>query len=304
MLKNSRLMGFIVIFLAYVGALGIGLAAFQNLLPVANIYLRILFADAAATVFVYLVGLIVGNTSVYDPYWSVAPIIILPLCMIYFQSYSWPSIFICSVIALWGLRLTNNWITTFTNLNAQDWRYDMLKQKTKGFYPLVSLLGINLFPTVIVFGVICPIIALIIKNDNIAVNPMFCLGSVISVLALLIESLADRQMRDFRKTNRIKGKIIDVGLWKYARHPNYFGEIIFWWGAYAAMVAYLPELWFLGLGALANTLMFLFISIPMAERRLAATKMGFAAYKKRTNSIWLLPLRHPKNEEEEQVASR
>ncbi|MDD3866893.1 MAG: DUF1295 domain-containing protein [Eubacteriales bacterium] len=80
-----------------------------------------------------------------------------------------------------------------------------------------------------------------------------------------------------------------AGVWKYARHPNYLAEIIFWWGIYLFLVSVRPRLWLLGFGALLNTLMFLFISIPMAEKRLAREKDGYEEYAARTRM--LLPIK-------------
>ncbi|MCL2462774.1 MAG: DUF1295 domain-containing protein, partial [Defluviitaleaceae bacterium] len=73
--------------------------------------------------------------------------------------------------------------------------------------------------------------------------------------------------------------------WKYARHPNYLGEIMMWWGVYIIMLSAAPGAWPLGAGALANTLMFLFASIPMADRRNRAERPGFEEYYKETNSL-------------------
>ena len=86
-----------------------------------------------------------------------------------------------------------------------------------------------------------------------------------------------------------KKEIIRVGLWKYSRHPNYLGEIIFWYGV--ALVLILPSynFWYLGLGAILNTLLFLFISIPLAENHMKTYKPGFDEYKKKTRM--LLPIK-------------
>ena len=115
-------------------------------------------------------------------------------------------------------------------------------------------------------------------------------GSVLflclSVGAATMQGVADIQMHTFRK--RPRGPFIRRGLWKYSRHPNYLGEILMWWGVALAVICAAPEKWYLGAGALANTVMFLTISIPMADRR-QSRKPGFAAYKKQTRI--LLPIK-------------
>jgi steroid 5-alpha reductase family enzyme len=81
------------------------------------------------------------------------------------------------------------------------------------------------------------------------------------------------------------------GVWRHSRHPNYLGEIIVWWGVYLVMLSAYPELWFLMIGALANTALFLFISIPLAEKHLATYKAGFSAYLQETRQLMPLPKR-------------
>ncbi|MDD5017054.1 MAG: DUF1295 domain-containing protein, partial [Eubacteriales bacterium] len=79
------------------------------------------------------------------------------------------------------------------------------------------------------------------------------------------------------------------GLWRYSRHPNYLGEVLFWWGVWVIQMSVLPALWWTIFAPTAMTLLFLFISIPMMEKRLLASKEGYAAYKKSTSMLLLLP---------------
>ena len=93
-------------------------------------------------------------------------------------------------------------------------------------------------------------------------------------------------MHRFRK-NRT-GTFIRTGLWKYARHPNYLGEILMWWGVALAVISVYPSAWYLCAGAVANTILFLVVSIPMADNR-QSKKEGFAEYKAATRM--LLPVK-------------
>ncbi|MDP3720991.1 MAG: DUF1295 domain-containing protein [Anaerolineaceae bacterium] len=112
---------------------------------------------------------------------------------------------------------------------------------------------------------------------------------MISVIGVSLETIADRQMQDFRRKNLGKSAMIREGLWKYSRHPNYLGEILMWWGVYLVCLASSPSAWMLGLGALLNTALFLFISIPLAEKRLAKYKEGFSEYQKQTRMLLPFP---------------
>ena len=110
----------------------------------------------------------------------------------------------------------------------------------------------------------------------------------LSVFAFTMQGIADVQMHKFRKSKT--GGFIRVGLWKYSRHPNYLGEILMWWGIGLAAVCALPSQWYLITGALLNTLLFLGISIPMADKH-QARKDGFAEYKAQTRMLF--PIKKP-----------
>lgn len=283
-MKHSRAAGFTVITVIYIVAVGFGAALFM-LLPELHIFWRVLIADAGATVFVYLTGVLLGNASVYDPYWSVAPIVILTGTALHFQTITNAGVLLMlSAIWFWGLRLTCNWAYTFKNLNTQDWRYDNFKRRFPRSFQLISFFGINMFPTVIVYLCLLPGIVFIRES---AFNAVTALGAAVCVAAAALQMAADIQLHRFRRENA--GKLIRSGLWKHSRHPNYLGEILMWWGVYIIMLSAAPRLWFLLAGAFANTLMFFFVSIPLADNHNREKREGFEAYLRETNS--LLPFR-------------
>ncbi|PKL01273.1 MAG: hypothetical protein CVV56_01355 [Tenericutes bacterium HGW-Tenericutes-1] len=285
-MKKNRTFGFAIIAIIYVLAVLLGLFVFRWMETYVTFYLAIFIADVIATLFVYLTGVFVKNTSVYDPYWSVQPLVIVLFILTRFQVWNLGILMMLIALFYWGIRLTANWAYTFDSLESQDWRYDMLKEKSGKLYPVVSLLGINLFPTVIVFLAVLPAIVFFEKGGS---NFFTFVGFALCLLAASLQLFADIQMQRYRKSPHDKSEIINVGLWKYSRHPNYLGEILMWWGVFIMMFSVNPNLWIYGIGALLNTAMFFFISIPMAEKRLANYKANFDNYKK--NTRMLLPLK-------------
>ena len=187
-------------------------------------------------------------------------------------------------VSFWAIRLTANWAYTFGNLTHQDWRYTMLKEKTGIFYPIINLVGIHMVPTLVVYGCILP--AVYAVREGVEANIASILFILMSVCAATMQGIADIEMHKFRK-NRTS-TFIRIGLWKYSRHPNYLGEILMWWGIGLSVVCACPDAWYLAFGALANTLLFLCVSIPLAEER-QSRKVGYAEYKKQTRM--LLPIR-------------
>lgn len=280
-IKKSRAASFVAVALVYIAAFAAGIAVYC-LLPYA-FWLNLLLADTAATVVTFVFSLIFKNASVYDPYWSVQPPLILA-CFALFAEPDPMRFLLLAAVFFWGIRLTANWAYTFKGLMHQDWRYTMLCEKTGVFYPVINFVGIHMVPTLIVY--LCTLPAVFAFVYDVRLNPLSAAFILLSVLAAAFQGIADVQMHQFRKS--AVGGFIEIGLWKYSRHPNYLGEILMWWGIGLSVFFALPERPYLLAGALANTLLFIFVSIPMAEKR-QSRKEGFAEYKSHTRV--LLPIK-------------
>ncbi len=280
-LKQSRLASFIAVALVYVIATVVGIATYNSL--DLTWWLALLVADVVATVVTFAFSVIFSNASVYDPYWSVQPPVIL-IAFAIGRKLTWLGIMLIIAVSFWATRLTANWAYTFSNLNHQDWRYTMLKEKTGTFYPIVNFTGIHLVPTLVVYACILPAAYAIIHN--ISANIFSIIFILISLTAAVMQGIADMEMHKFRKNKT--GPFIRNGLWQYSRHPNYLGEILMWWGIALSVICAAPDAWYLAAGALSNTALFLFVSIPLADGR-QSHKEGFAEYKTETRA--LLPIR-------------
>jgi steroid 5-alpha reductase family enzyme len=280
-LKENRAASFVTLALVYILATIVGIATYQAIS--APWWLSLLLADVMATIVTFLFSLIFGNASVYDPYWSVQPPVILVAFAVGKRLTAF-GVLLLIVVGYWALRLTANWAYTFHGLMHQDWRYTMLHEKTGMFYPIINFVGIHMVPTLVVYACILPAVFAI--REGLHGNIGSFLFLLLSVGAATMQGIADIQMHTFRKHRT--STFIRIGLWKYSRHPNYLGEILMWWGVGLSVVLAAPHMWPLLLGALLNTALFLFVSIPMADGR-QSRKEGFSAYKAETRM--LLPIR-------------
>jgi steroid 5-alpha reductase family enzyme len=288
---QGRARGFALVTLAYVVALGVAaasVAALRGLHPL----LVVLGADVAATLAVFGFSYAFGNSSFYDPYWSVAP----PLIALYLaglpQAQAAPGLRQAAVLALvfaWALRLTLNWARGWTGLRHEDWRYVDIRERTGSRYWMASLTGIHLFPTLQVYlGCLALWPALV--TGTRPPGWLDALAALVTAAAIGIELVADEQLRAFRRSAP-PGAIMASGLWSWSRHPNYFGEILFWWGLGLFALAADPRAVWALVGALAISLMFVTASIPMIERRMGARRPGYAEHARRTSSLIPLPPR-------------
>ena len=280
-LKENRAVSFVFVFIVYLIATALGILTYRSLSYAW--WLSLLIADVVATVLVFAFSLLLKNASVYDPYWSVQPPVILAALALGSGINAY-GILLLSVVSLWAIRLTANWAYTFADLTHEDWRYRMLKENTGAFYPLINFVGIHMVPTLVVYACILP--AAYAIKASISTNVFGVLFLAVSLLAVLLQGVSDAEMHKYRKKR--DGAFNRHGLWKYSRHPNYLAEILMWWGVALSVVFSAEGAWHLLLGALLNTALFLFVSIPMAEKR-QSKKEGYAEYKKQTRM--LLPIK-------------
>lgn len=265
----------LLITLMYVIAAVTGVLIFSKLSPVIPEVWALLVADAVATVIVWGWGLVYENVSVYDPYWSVAPPVIFTAWALYKGIFSLPVILLLVAVWYWGIRLTGNWAGTFKGLGHEDWRYTRYREtQSPPLFQVTNFFGLNMMPTVLVFFCMVPGLRLI--ESGVTANLFSWIGLAICLSAASIQLVADTQIHRFLKEH--PGQFCTVGLWKHGRHPNYFGEISFWWGIWV-MYAAQAGVDILLLAPIAMTCLFLFISIPMMEKRQLATKPGYADYR-------------------------
>lgn len=248
---------------------------------------RLAAADLAATVFIFICSFVFNNSSMYDPYWSVKPAVIASGYVFLFGLESIAAIVLFSLMMLYNLRLTSNFFRDWPGLKHEDWRYRDFREQFPKAYWLVSFSGIHLFPTVMVYLSCIPLYYGM--KESFEMNWIGWMGIFITIAAILIAFVADEQMRNFRNNPANKGKNMHEGLWKHSRHPNYFGEILTWWGIYLVALNASSDHWWTGAGALAITLMFAFVSIPLMDKRSMKRRSNFSDHIKVTRAILPIP---------------
>jgi steroid 5-alpha reductase family enzyme len=245
-------------------------------------------ADLAAMLVIFAFSVAFNNSSFYDAYWSVGP---LALCAYYTRGPSTPrQLAVLALVALWGLRLTYNWWRGWRGLEHEDWRYVDIRRATGRLYWPVSLLGIHLMPTAMVFAGCLPLYVAL-GSGGAAPVPLDGAALVLTAAAIWIEARADRQLRDFVSSKPAQGAIMDSGLWALCRHPNYLGEILFWWGLYLFAVAVDAGAWWTGTGALAISVLFGVVSLPLIERRMLKRRPDYKEHCEKVPLLFPLPPR-------------
>lgn len=278
-----------IVMLWYALALTLPLYINQMYSPFANIWLEILLLHVIATVIIYIGSVIHKNSSLYDPFWSVAPIpIVLYFCFFHDTNISVINSLLISVpILIWAIRLTRNWAISWPGFIHEDFRYIDLKKGNKFRLEFINFTGIHLIPTLQVNVSLLPIYFLYTSNNLGNINYLLLFASLFSVSAVIIETIADEQMREFRKDKLNKGKTMNKGLWRLSRHPNYFGEVMFWVGLYLMAVLTVETPNWLFVSPLSMIMLFVFISCPMMDKRSLKKRPSYHNYMNNTSQLFL-----------------
>jgi len=284
--RNSRRASLCLTLFVYITAFITALVTYRFLPQSLSVLQKTFIADTAATGIVFLFSFLMNNSSLYDPYWSIAPPVIYLFWIINSQSIqdlSIRHIGLLAIVLIWSVRLTINWALSWPGLIHEDWRYVSFREKFKKLYWPVSFFGIHMFPTFIVYFASIPVY-FVLYRTNSHFNIVDIAAIAVGFIALFFEWKSDRDLREHRNSEQ-KNEPIRRGLWRISRHPNYLGEILFWFCLYFFSLASSLQYYWIGAAPVAMLLLFLLYSIPAMEKRQLKRR---PSYKKIQNTIPIL----------------
>ena len=284
--RQSRGVGLVVSAAAYVAAL-LAAVSVVRALPLEHPLAQLGVGTVVATLVVFAVSVMADNSSIYDPYWSLQPLAIAVYYLWHLGSdVGLRQVLVTVLVFLYAIRLTGNFYRGWVGLSQEDLRYRGFRERFGRAYWPVSLLGIHLFPTVMVWLGCLPLYA-VMRPEAAGTNWLDGVATVVYAGAIGLAFVADEQLRRFCEEPNNRDRNIREGLWSVSRHPNYLGEIGSWWGLWLFALASGLGYWWMVVGAVAITLMFVYASVPMMEARTLATRPGYEAY--RADTPMLLP---------------
>lgn len=246
-----------------------------------------LYMQSIVVIFIYMtifftIAQVVKNNSIVDMGWGIGFVVIAIYTLFASENYNPRSIMITGLVALWGIRLfyhilKRNWG------KSEDFRYVAMRKNwgkwvvPKGFIRVFMLQG------ALMLIIAYPII---MNNDSSTGNLgiLEIIGLIIWVVGFIFEALGDKQLKAFISDKKNKGHIMKQGLWKYTRHPNYFGEATMWWGIFIISISSKSGIYGI-ISPIIITLLLLFVSgVPMLEKHYENNK-EFQAYAKVTSKF-------------------
>ena len=249
-----------------------------------NHYLILALALFAYMLFWFIVSVLIKRNDVADVAWGIGFVVMAWLS--FFLGDQYPKALLVNVlVSIWGLRLA--WHIFLRNKGkSEDFRYYQWRMEWKHFY-VRSFFQVFMLQGLFLFVTVLPVIY-INTHSSVGFHFLDGAGVLLWLTGFYFETVGDYQLKQFKSYPANKGKIITTGLWRYTRHPNYFGEVIQWWGIFIMTVT-LPGGWMTIIGPLTITYLVRFVSgVPMLERKYAGNE-EFDQYKRKTSVFFPLP---------------
>lgn len=215
---------------------------------------------------------------------------------------------VTTIVILWGTRLSFHIFKRIRNTRSEDPRYLELRKNWRGSKALNMYIRVYVLQAILILLISVPVLHINLFNPGtgqwldvfrlfgaesigLVIDAMLLLvlvGTVLWLVGFFFESVADRQLRKFVSNPKNKGELMTSGLWRYSRHPNYFGELVQWWAIFIICLS--TSFGWVGIiSPLLISYLILFVSgIPPNENR-SQRKPGWADYKRRTSIFFPLP---------------
>jgi steroid 5-alpha reductase family enzyme len=227
------------------------------------------------------------NAGLVDIFWS---IFLLVAAMCFLRGSTEPTsraLLVLALVGIWAVRLAAH--LAVRNWNApEDHRYQAIRARNQPGFEWKSLYLVFGLQALLAFIVSLPLHAAM--RSPAPLNALDWLGTLLVVAGILTETIADTQLAAFRDDPASRGQVLDRGLWRYSRHPNYFGEFCVWWGFY--LVALATGAWWAIFSPLLMSVLLLRVSgVTLLEKDIGERRPAYAAYVARTNAFFPGPRR-------------
>ena len=243
--------------------------------------------------FIFTLARYKNRFDLIDPAWGLVFISIAATSYLGQDKIEFVSVqtLVFALVIIWGIRLFYHLYSRWTHKKEEDHRYAELRRnysKSRLGLMVNMYIKVYLFQAVLAIIIMLPVVsAMVVTPQNLSI--LTFVGGVIWLIGFLFEAIGDGQLAAFTRTSSKKGKLMTEGLWKYTRHPNYFGEVTQWWGIFIIVAGFLPNWWIAIIGPLTITIVIVFFTgVPMTEKHFEG-RSGWAAYKRRTSKFLPLP---------------
>jgi steroid 5-alpha reductase family enzyme len=236
----------------------------------------------------WLVSLALRNASIVDLFWGPGFAVVSWVALWWSVAHGFAPeegarrLMLALPVTVWGLRLGG--YLSFRNLGkGEDYRYAEMRRRRGRSFWAQSLPRVFLLQGVLMWVVSLPVQVGMAAPGRAGLGPAVWMGAVVWLTGLCFEATGDWQLSRFKSRPANKGLVMDRGLWRYTRHPNYFGDFLVWWGLYV-MALDGPGAWWTIVGPLLMSTLLLRVSgVALLEKTITARRPGYAEYVRRTS---------------------
>jgi steroid 5-alpha reductase family enzyme len=239
---------------------------------------------------VWVLSLLLKDASIVDSFWGLGFVLIAWVTYAVGDGWQTRGLLVAALVTVWGLRLSVH-IGRRNFGQPEDYRYAAMRRRHGERFWLVSLGTVFVLQAVIMWMVSLPVQMAQVSSQPDHVTALDVIGVLAFACGLAFEAAGDLQLERFKADPASKGQVMDRGLWRYTRHPNYFGDALVWWGLFSITLSH-KQYWWTVIGPIAMTFFLTRVSgVPLLEKRMARTRPGYADYMKRTSRFLPLPPR-------------
>lgn len=229
----------------------------------------------------YIIAVVRRNSGMADVIWGIAVVMSVLAVFLWWEPDGFRPVLVLMLVAVWGVRLTVH--TILRNWGRpEEWRYAHLRARWGHWFALRSFMNVFLFRALVLVVVSAPALW-VMTFGGPALSWLDVVGVAVWLIGYLFETIADYQLVRFLKFPSHRGTMLFGGLWKFTRHPNYFGELAMWWGLWLIALS-VPGGWITVFGPIALTAWFFLKSIPTLESKFLQDA-DYRRYAERTNEL-------------------
>jgi steroid 5-alpha reductase family enzyme len=241
----------------------------------------------------YLIALAKDDYSIVDVAWGLG-FVNITIVSIYFNGAFNPQRIVFSgLILLWGIRLAG-YLYARNATVGEDYRYQEMRKGWGSTHKIQAFFKVFMLQGALMMIIALPIVHTIANDAFIISATWQYLGLIIAAVGLLFEIVADGQMWSFKKDKSNKGLVLKTGLWRYSRHPNYFGETVFWWGIFLLAIDSEIPLYLVASPILITFLLLKVSGVTLLEKKLG-NNSKYKDYQNTTNTFVPWPPKEPKD---------
>ncbi len=241
----------------------------------------------ALTTALWAVSVAVRDTSIVDIFWGSGFVVIAWVTFAVAGGAEDRRLLLAVLTTLWGLRLTLH--LARRNLGkGEDFRYQAMRRRHGDRWPLRSLWAVFWGQGLLMWIVSLPVQAGQFSATPTSLGALAWLGVAVYAVGLFFETVGDLQLERFKADPESRGRVMDGGLWRYTRHPNYFGDFAVWWGLY--LIALSAGAWWTIAGPILMSVLLIRVSgAGLLEQSIGRRRPGYDEYVRRTSGFFPLP---------------